>query len=250
VFEPRRLVEVVVDFVVICATFLAAYLLVIGGLGSEFERSIFLAALPILLATRYVCFVALGVYRRVWRFATARDVIPIALGCAVSAVVAFLVLVALRDIGAFPAFEVFVVDAVLCTLLVGASRLTLRLLPETRALGRDRRRVLVVGAGRAGRGLAREIRDTPEARVVGFLDDNPRVRRRRILGITVVGALDEAARAIAGARADEVLVTIPDAPRDRLEAVVRASDEAGVPCRMVRRVTEISVPEPLEASLP
>ena len=39
VFEPRRLVEVVVDFVVICATFLAAYLLVIGGLGSEFERS-------------------------------------------------------------------------------------------------------------------------------------------------------------------------------------------------------------------
>ncbi|CAN5794242.1 hypothetical protein BH20ACT14_BH20ACT14_05260 [soil metagenome] len=52
VFEPRRLVEVVVDFVVICATFLAAYVLVIGGLGSEFERSVFLAALPILLATR------------------------------------------------------------------------------------------------------------------------------------------------------------------------------------------------------
>jgi UDP-GlcNAc:undecaprenyl-phosphate/decaprenyl-phosphate GlcNAc-1-phosphate transferase len=250
VFEPRRLIEVVVDFVVICATFLAAYLLVIGGLGSEFERSIFLAALPILLATRYVCFVALGVYRRVWRFATARDVIPIALGCAVSAVVAFLVLVALRDIGVFPAFEVFVVDAVLCTLLVGASRLTLRLLPETRALGRDRRRVLVVGAGRAGRGLARELRDTHEARVVGFLDDNPRVRRRRILGITVMGGLDETARAITGVRADEVLVTIPDAAQDRLDAVVRASDEAGIPCRIVRRVTEISVPEPVEASLP
>ena len=106
--------------------------------------------------------------------------------------VAFFVLVALRDIGSFPAFEVFVVDAVLCTLLVGASRLTLRLLPEARARGRHRRRVLVVGAGRAGRGLARELRDAQEARVVGFLDDNPRVRRRRILGITVVGALDEA----------------------------------------------------------
>jgi UDP-GlcNAc:undecaprenyl-phosphate GlcNAc-1-phosphate transferase len=251
VFEPRRLVEVVVDFVVICATFLAAYLLVIGGLGSEFERSFFLAALPILLAARYVAFVALGVYRRVWRFATARDAIPIALGCAASAVVAFFVLVALRDIGSFPAFEVFVVDAVLCTLLVGASRLTLRLLPEARARGRHRRRVLVVGAGRAGRGLARELRDAQEARVVGFLDDNPRVRRRRILGITVVGALDEAPRAIAGARADEVLVTIPDAPQERLDAVVRASEEAGIPCRIVRRVTEFSAPEqPVEVSLP
>ena len=250
VFEPRRLVEVVVDFVVICATFLAAYLLVIGSLGSEFERSIFLAALPILLATRYVFFVALGVYRRVWRFATARDVVPIAVGCFGSAVVAFLVLVALRDIGPFPALEVLVVDAVLCTLLVGASRLTLRLLPEARARRHHRRRVLIVGAGHAGRGLARELRDTHEARVLGFLDDNPRVRRRRILGVSVLGGLDEAPRAIAGVRAEEVLVTIPDAPRDRLDAVVRASAEAGIPCRIVRRVTEFTTPAPVEATLP
>ena len=58
------------------------------------------------------------------------------------------------------------------------------------------------------------------------------------------------ARAIAGARADEVLVTIPDARQDRLDAVIRAAEEAGIPCRIVRRVTEISVPEPVEASLP
>jgi UDP-GlcNAc:undecaprenyl-phosphate GlcNAc-1-phosphate transferase len=250
VFEPRRLVEVVVDFVVICASFLAAYVLVIGGLGTVFERSIFLAAVPILLGVRYVSFVALGIYRRVWRYATARDVVPIALACLASAVLAYLVLIALRDFGSFPAVEVFVVDAVLCTLLVGASRLTLRLLPETRALGRERRRVLVVGAGRAGRGLARELHDAHEARVVGFLDDNPRVRRRRILGITVLGALDETKRAIAGVRADEVLVTIPEVPSDRLDAVVRAADEAGIPCRIVRRRTEFSAPEPVEAILP
>jgi len=251
VFEPRRLVEVVVDFVVIGLSFLSAYVLVIGGLGSEFERSIFLAALPVLLGVRYVAFVALGVYRRVWRYATARDVVPIAVACIASAIGSFLVLVAIRDLKPFPAVEVFVVDAVLCTLLVGASRLTLRLLPETRALGRrDRRRVLLVGAGRAGRGLARELHDAHEARVVGFLDDNPRVRRRRILGITVLGSLDEAARAIAGARADEVLVTIPAATPGRLDAVVRAAQAAGIPCRIVHRRTEFSAPEPVQAGAP
>jgi FlaA1/EpsC-like NDP-sugar epimerase len=109
--------------------------------------------------------------------------------------------------------------------------------------------VLVVGAGRAGRALARELHDGHEARVVGFLDDNPRVRRRRILGITVVGALDETSRAIAHARADEVLVTIPDAGQARLDAVVRAADAASIPCRIVRRRTEFSAPEPVEASL-
>jgi FlaA1/EpsC-like NDP-sugar epimerase len=86
--------------------------------------------------------------------------------------------------------------------------------------------------------------------VVGFLDDNPRVRRRRILGITVVGSTDEAARAIASTRAEEVLVTIPGAPQERLDAVVRAADEAGVPCRIVRRRTEFSAPEAIEVTLP
>jgi len=248
VFEPRRLVEVFVDFVLICGSFLVAYLLSVGGSGTDYERSVYLSALPILLASRYVFFVALGVYRRVWRFATARDVVPIFLGCIASSAAAFLILIALRPIGSFPATEIFVVDAVLCTLLVGGSRLALRLLPEARGRRLHRRRVLVVGAGRAGRSLARELRETHEARVVGFLDDNPRVRRRRILGISVLGSLDEAGHAIANSRPDEVLVTIPEAPAERLEAVIKASESAGVECHMVRRSVEYSRPEPVEAA--
>ena len=248
VFEPRRLFEVLVDFVLICISFLAAYVLAIGGLGTEFERSVYLSALPILLASRYVLFVALGVYRRVWRYATARDAIPIAVACIASSVIAGLVLVALRPIGSFPAVQIFAIDAILCTLLVGASRLALRLLPEARGRQLHRKRVLVAGAGNAGRGLARELRESHAAKVVGFLDDNPRVRRRRILGISVVGSLDETARAIASTRADEVLVTIPEAPQERLDAVVRASEDAGVPCHIVRRSVEYSLPEPVGAT--
>ena len=247
IFEPRRLVEVLADFVIICVSLLAAYLLAVGGTGTVYERSVYLSALPIVLATRYVFFVALGVYRRVWRFATARDVIPIAAGCFGSAIVAGLVLVALRPIGSFPALQIFVIDATLCTVLVGASRLALRLFPETMGYRGERRRVLIVGAGRAGRSLARELREGRDARVVGFLDDNPRVRRRRILGISVVGSLDEAGRAISSTRADEVLVTIPGAASDRLDPVLKAAEVAGIPCRLVRRQVELSAAEPVEA---
>jgi UDP-GlcNAc:undecaprenyl-phosphate/decaprenyl-phosphate GlcNAc-1-phosphate transferase len=248
VFEPRRLVEVLADFVIICASFLAAYVLAVGGFGTENERSVYLSALPILLGARYVLFVGLGVYRRVWRYATARDVVPIVVGCFGSALVAYLILIALRPIGSFPAVQIFVIDAFLCTALVGASRLALRLFPETLGQRGVRRRVLVVGAGRAGRGLARELRESDDARAVGFLDDNPRVRRRRILGISVRGSLDEAERAIASSRADEVLVSIPAAPQERLELVTRAAERAQVPCRTVRRHIELSTPEPVEAA--
>jgi len=182
----------------------------------------------------------------VWRYATARDVVPIVIGCFGSAVAAYLILVALRPIGSFPAVQIFVIDAILCTVLVGASRLALRLFTETVGHRGGRERVLIVGAGRAGRSLARELREGRDARVVGFLDDNPRVRRRRILGISVVGSLDEADRAIASSRADEVLVTIPGAPADRLVAVTRAAERAGIPCRTVRRHVELAASEQVE----
>jgi FlaA1/EpsC-like NDP-sugar epimerase len=98
--------------------------------------------------------------------------------------------------------------------------------------------------------LARELGDAHKARVVGFLDDNPRVRRRRIQGIAVVGALDEADRAISSSHPDEILVTIPEAQQAHLDAVVRAAEDAGIPCRFVQRSTQYSPSRPAEISLP
>ncbi len=171
-FEPRRLVEVLVDFVLICGSFLAAYLLVVGDKGTELQRATFLAALPVVLGVRYVAFVAFRIYRRVWRYATSRDAFAIVAAVFVSEVVAFGIVVATRSLGPFPA-RVFLVDAVLCTALVTASRLTLKALPHLRAAtSGERERVLVVGAGRHGRSVVRELRETG-ARVVGFVDDNP-----------------------------------------------------------------------------
>ena len=241
--QPRRLVEVLVDFVLISGSFLASYLLVIGGKGTELQRGTFLAALPVVLGMTYVAFVGFRIYRRVWRYATARDALAIALACFLADIAALAIVAATRPLGDFPA-RIFLVDAVVCTAAVTFSRLLLRLLPDVRALRRrgSRRRVLVVGAGRAGRSLVRELREDPDARVVGFLDDNLALRRRRIQGVTVLGATDEVATVLVSARPDEVLVSIPNAPSDRLDAVVQACGEAQVPCRFVRRRTETKSP--------
>ena len=53
-------------------------------------------------------------------------------------------------------------------------------------------------------------------RIVGFLDDNPALRGRRIAGQRVLGPLAEAERVIAQSAATEVVVTIADAPHERL----------------------------------
>ena len=75
--------------------------------------------------------------------------------------------------------------------------------------------------------------------MLGFVDDNPRLRRRKITGVQVLGGLDELPRLLERTTPDIVLVTIPDAPRDRLDLVVSACAEAEVPCRFVRREIDL-----------
>jgi UDP-GlcNAc:undecaprenyl-phosphate/decaprenyl-phosphate GlcNAc-1-phosphate transferase len=240
--QPRRLVEVVVDFGSICVSFLAAYLLFVRGYGTEYQRAVFLAALPILLATRYLFYVGFAVYRRIWRFAGVRDAAALAAATFLSGLVALGILGLTWDLGDFPP-EIFLVDALFCLLLVGSSRLALRALPALGTARREQRRVLVVGAGRSGRSLARELNETADTRVIGFVDDNPRLRRRRIHGVTVHGGFDDLGRLLVEMRIEEVLVTIPAAAPERLEAIVAACTDAGVDCHFVRR--EIAPPPSL-----
>jgi hypothetical protein len=54
--------------------------------------------------------------------------------------------------------------------------------------------------------------------------------------VTVHGGFDDLGRLLVEMRIEEVLVTIPAAAPERLEAIVAACTEAGVDCRFVRRV--------------
>jgi FlaA1/EpsC-like NDP-sugar epimerase len=103
----------------------------------------------------------------------------------------------------------------------------------------DRKRTLIVGAGRGGRSLLRELRETAGEQVVGFVDDDQRLARRRLQGVPVLGGLLEIESVLAKAQPDTVLVTIPDAPRERLGLVIDACALAEVPCRFVRRETDL-----------
>ena len=240
--SPRRLLEVLVDFVLVGISFGVAYLLFITGSGTTSQRHIFLVSLPVIVAVRYLAFIGFGLYGSVWRFAGARDAGTIAAAVLVSEPIAVgIIWVSSGPFGDFPA-SVYVVDALLAVALVGASRFGERALFRTFGAMRsegERKRTLIIGAGRSGRSLLRELRETSGQVVVGFADDDARLRRRRMQGVPVLGGLDEIDRIIAAVSPDIVLVTIPHAPRERLDAVVSGCEKADVPCRFVRRELDL-----------
>ena len=210
----RRVVEVLVDFVVITGSFVAAYAITFGWPGTTNQRFIAGLTLPVILAARYLTFIPFGLYRSVWRYAGARDAVTIACAVVISEVIALAYMVLTQGMRDFTR-DFFIVDALICMVAVGASRFAERAIVVGAQSVRDRtgRRSLIVGAGRTGRSMLNELRETAGERVLGFVDDNPRLRRRKIKGVPVLGAIDELDRLLERTNPDIVLVTIPDADR-------------------------------------
>ena len=78
--------------------------------------------------------------------------------------------------------------------------------------------------------------------MIGFADDAAELRGRRLQGIPVLGTLAEIGWVLGRWDPDTVLVSIPDAPRERLDLVVEACARAQIPCTFVRR--EFSLERP------
>ena len=216
VSSPRRLIEVLVDFAIICISFLTSYLLFVDGKGTRHPAG----GLPRDAA---------GAARRPLRL--LRRLRDLSAGLALR-----LATRPARDRGSggavrsdhdrdrrrdcarsrdFP-LEIFVVDALLCATLVAASRLALRLLPDLLGTVRGAQRARPrssAPAARAARSPA-SWRETPDTRVVGFLDDNPSASpaaHPRRQGARRPSTKPN--RCCGQLRLDEVLVTIPDVPR-------------------------------------
>jgi FlaA1/EpsC-like NDP-sugar epimerase len=224
--------ELAADAVIVGGTLLAVYLLLVAGRGTELQRGTFQAVLPIVLGTTYVVYVLAGVYRRVWRFATARDLGTITVASLVATGAAWAIVEATRDLGDFPrAF--FPLYALAAAALAVLSRALVRFVPAAGAADDERRRVLVLGAGNTGRGLVRALRPSDDVRVVGFLDDNPRLHRRRVQGVPVLGTSDDASAVLSATAADELVIAIPGVSEERLASVIDACDAAGVHHRVL-----------------
>jgi UDP-GlcNAc:undecaprenyl-phosphate GlcNAc-1-phosphate transferase len=233
----RRLTEVAVDGALISASFLAAYLLRFDGVGTPNQRHYFLLTLPVLLLCRYVALLLFGMYAGVWRYASARDALRAGSAVAVSEVGAIgVVALTQGPLGDFSR-SVFVIDALICAAAITAARFAERAIIHfiDLARGRSGRRVLIVGAGRTGRSLLRELRETPGERVVGFVDDAPALRGRRLNGAKVVATTTNIGQALERLAPAVVFVTIPNAPHDTLNAVVTACARHEIDCRFVRR---------------
>jgi len=136
------------------------------------------------------------------------------------------------------------IEVILSLVLLGGVRFAWRWGSE--AYGRARRkhpqrRVLLIGAGEAGSLIVREMQRHPEMGMqpVAFLDDDPAKQGSTILGVPVVGPLEDLPHVVRSLKIDEVLISMPSAPGRIVRQIIEACQKAGVPYRTMPALHEI-----------
>jgi FlaA1/EpsC-like NDP-sugar epimerase len=182
-----------------------------------------------------------GLYRGLWRFASLPDLWNIVRAATLGAVSVTVALFLYNRLSSVPR-AVLVVYPLLLTVALGAPRLAYRYWKDSRfdlLQSVPARRVLVLGAGRAGEALLRELAREDRYRPVGLLDDDPALRGARVHGVPVLGPLDrlpELARAVA---AEMLLIAMPSASSTQMRRVVELCEQTGIPFRTVPRLQDV-----------
>jgi FlaA1/EpsC-like NDP-sugar epimerase len=81
----------------------------------------------------------------------------------------------------------------------------------------------------------RQLAYTP----IGFVDDDPRKRGTRIVGVRVLGTTDELVHVLRDNKPDEVLIAIPSAPGSVRQRIVEACRSESVPVKTLPSLHEL-----------
>lgn len=203
------------------------------------------------LLIKPVVYYFFGMYRRLWAYASVRELRLVVLAVSTASVLLSLgvtVMISYQidrpDYLGFPR-ATLVIDWMLSLLVVGGLRFVLRTLAEARSGAAEtqtrNRRVLVVGAGDAGALVVREMQKNPQLNhtPVCFLDDDLSKQRQQIHGIPVAGTLSDLARLVSVYRIDEVVIAIPSAAGRVVRQVADVCRLKGVPFRTMPGIYEL-----------
>lgn len=103
------------------------------------------------------------------------------------------------------------------------------------------KRVLIVGAGEAGRMVAHEVVAHSQSgfEVIGFLDDDVNLHGRTIEGRPVLGACSDLPRITRSESVEEVIIAVPSGSREFIRRIVALCRDSSVSFKIVPGLIEI-----------
>ena len=239
----HRLWQLVADAAIVAAAWWLAFHLRFDHVNVPYthllERTILLV-----LGIKLVVFIGFGFYNRWWRYVSLHDMWSAVRGVIVASLVADVTVYLVNPVNTVRLPRgIAAMDLLLTLAFVTGSRLLARTVIErpTGGVVAHGKEVIVVGAGDAGRLIVQEMQRsrllnyTP----IGFIDDDPRKQHSRIMGVRVLGTLDDLPHVLRDQRPDELLIAMPSASGDVRRRIVDTAQQAKVAVKTLPSLHEL-----------
>lgn len=197
-------------------------------------------ALPILLV-QALLFWHTGLYKGLWRFASFRDLWNVIVASFLGAVGVLIVLLpgdwSMEMVATAAAGYPFILF-----LLLGLPRMCYRFWKDSRtdqSPADGQTRTVILGAGRAGALLLRELRMRGAFDVVGFLDDDRRLRDANVRGVPVLGQVHRLQRVVQEYNIELAIIAMPSATNRQMQRIVEYCERSGVEFRTLPTLQDI-----------
>ena len=239
-------IAIIVDLVLcILCTWLAFYLRL-----EQFVKindiTILAALISIFIAIPI--FWLLGLYKTMFRFVSSSIIINVAFASLVYGLLYFIV-IGIYGIQGEPSVHriqgiprsIGIIQPVILFLAISASRLIIMYLyVNTFALTnfKNKKKVLIYGAGSAGRQLLSSLENNPEMKAVGFLDNNQQYHKQTILGQTVYDPL-KINELIKFKEIDLILLALPSITRLKRNQIINDLNKFKITVKTLPSIQDI-----------
>ena len=229
------------DLAMVWLVWQALYRLRFGIIPAAVPLPLWSTEIALVMVAQGLVFWQVGLYRGLWRFAGVPDLWNIFKACMLGLFAIVLVLFLYNRLDTTMPRTVLVLYPVVLVGMLGAPRLLYRAWKDSRVERANTAsvRILILGAGRAGEALVRDLRRFGTYEPVGFLDDAARLRGSKVQGVPVLGRVPEVAEIARETAAKLLVIAMPSADASALQRVVIACERTGLPFRMVPRLQDV-----------
>jgi FlaA1/EpsC-like NDP-sugar epimerase len=196
--------------------------------------------LPLVLALSAALYWIFGLYRGVWRFASLPDLLRILKAVAATTLAVVVVLFVVNRSENLPR-SVPPLFFLFQLVLLAGPRLLYRWLKDHRLSLGTGARVLIVGAGRAGEMLVRDMRraGARQYEPVAFVDDKLRRHGADIHGVPILGSTGRIPELADKLAVDLILLAVPSASAAEMRRLVGLCEGTGKPFRTVPQLESL-----------
>ncbi len=230
-------------FIVFC--FLVSFSLRYDELFPEiFSQPYFWKVLIISSIAHFISFYLAGMYKVIWRFSGLFDLLKIFRGVGMATLLNILILFLATRLENLPR-SIFFINAFLLIIFLGGGRFIYRIIADRHKFFHTDKsqftRVIVVGAGRGGERILREIKNNPELKlnVVGLVDDDPEKRGKTLHNTKVIGQIKDISLLAKKTSAQKIFIAISSASHQQMKEIIKFCRQTSLEIRTLPRPNAI-----------